>query len=455
MQYGVTEVFIKHDYYSKLKIKFLLERDGNLILLQDKGDKFLELGVIETEKKIYTAPDNFHTAQANLDLKYIYEEGDHSVYRYKYIMHVGSSRSSKSWSLEEAAIRTCEEISNLRINIWRDTKESLAGSIWADFKKVFPLSGRKYKFPRNTVPIHFDNNSRIEPHGADSTNAHGTTQDIAWLNEPYKVSDEAFKQIAMRSNQVWIDLNPKQKHWSDTISKHPRCKVIHSTFVLNPFCPPQQKSEILSYDPSNPVNVANGTANEYNWQVYGLGLKAEKLNKIYTEWETMSLAEFIALPYESFYGMDFGQANPSAIAEVKYNDGVFYINQLLYKPEREMKEGLIHEMNRIGLDKSAPIICDPGGQGGDLKILELRRAGYNAKPASKPAGSVFAGISFLQRARVVYTETSPDIEAEYDLYEWDSDRLGVVDKPVKADDHILDAIRYVVMYMQIKLRITF
>lgn len=443
MQYGVTEVFIKHDYYSKLRIKFLLERNGVFVLLEDRGDKFVEAKEITTDKKIYTAQDNFHTAQADLDLKYIYEDGEYSVLRYKYIMHVGSSRSSKSFSLEEASVRMCEEQKNLRINIWRDTKESLAGTIWADFKKLFPLSGRDYKFPRNTVAIHFPNDSRIEPHGADSTNAHGTTQDVAWLNEPYKISKEAFDQIDQRANQIWLDLNPKERHWSDSIAKHPRCKTIHSTFMLNPFCPPEQKLKILSYNPDNPVNVANGTADKYMWEVYGLGMKAEKPNKIYRNWHTMDLKAYDDLVYNEYHGLDFGKRNPTAMVSIKTN-GVdeFYIKPRLYCPMDEMPNGLVNVLESL-IKKTDPLIVDPADR---ESRLDLMRNGFNVIMAKKGAGSVEGGITLLQKYKIFYVKDE-EFEYEYDNYEWEIIKGVNLDRPVKADDHYMDALRYIHTYL--------
>ncbi len=452
-KYGITEVFVKHDYFAKLRVKLLKDNeDGTFTLLKDQGDYLEEVETITTTNKIYDAPEGFLSIELDYTLKYIYEEGEHAIPRYKYIMHSGSSRSSKSWSIEEWCARECETTENLRINVWRDTRESLKGSVWDDFKKLFPLSGRSYRFPRNTVPIYFTKtNSTIEPHGADITNAHGVTQDIAWLNEPYLIPKETFDQIDQRANQIIIDLNPKQGHWSDTLARHPRCKVIHSTFMLNPFCPPEQKRKILGYDPSNPINVKNGTANEYLWQVYGLGLKAEKPNKIYHKWKKITLAEYIALPYDEYYGLDFGLANPTALVSVKYNDHTFYFQELLYKPEKEMTEGLIPELERIGIDKNAQMVCDSANP---EKIIELRNAGFNAIPAFKGAGSVFSGISLIQRANVCFTDKSTNLEAEYDQYEWDTDRMGILDKPIKFMDHILDAARYCCSYLAIKLRIS-
>jgi len=226
-QYGITEVFVKHDYYSKLKIKFFRTlKGGTKMLLKDNGDSFTDVEQIVVAKKIYDLKEGFLLFEPDYKVQYFYEDGEHSVFRYKYIMHVGSSRSSKSFSLEEAAVRECENTENLRINVWRDTRASLGDSVWSDFRKLFPLSGRPYSFPRHTVPIYFENDSRIEPHGADANNAHGTTQDIAWLNEPYKIDKETFDQIDQRCEQMWMDLNPKQGHWSDDIQKNARCTYI-------------------------------------------------------------------------------------------------------------------------------------------------------------------------------------------------------------------------------------
>lgn len=451
MKYGVTEVFVKQDYFSSLRVKLLKETKDGYMLLQDNVDNIKEVGIIDVNKKVYNAPKNFLSTPIDFDLKFIYEDGAYSIPRYKYILHSGSSRSSKSWSIEEWCIRQCETKPNLRINVWRDTKTSLADTIWKDFRKLFPLSGRSYTFPKNTVPIYFPNSSIIEPHGADSTNAHGNTSDIAWLNEPYKISKETFDQIDQRCEQMVIDLNPKAKHWSDTIAKHPRCKVVHSTFMKNPFCPPEQKRKILSYDPDNPINVRNGTADLYNWQVYGLGIAAEKPSKIYKGWKLMNSIEFDKLPYKSYFGLDFGETNPTALVEVKYHDGIFYVKQLLYKPGKEIKS-LVEEFENIGIEKGRDlIVCDSASPD---KINELQVAGFYAIGANKNKGSVVAGISFIGKHQVFYTKCSDDLDFEYSEYEWEVDRYGVnTDDPIKKNDHLLDALRYIIYYLRVYLNI--
>ena len=443
-QYGVTEVFIKHEYFSELKIKIVKKDNDKLILCKDVGEELIEVSVVDTDKKLHPVKEGFFTYEIPENTFYFYESGEHSIYRYKYIKHVGSSRSSKSFSIEESAIRKCETTPNLRYTVWRDTRESLGNSVWKDFRKIFPLSGRDYKFPRNTVPIWFSNGSIIEPHGDDTTNAHGITQDVAWLNEPYKMTKETFDQIDQRANQVIIDINPSGKHWSDDLDNHPRCKVIHSTFHLNPFCPIEQKRKILSYDPSNPINVKNGTADDYMWQVYGLGLKAEKPNRIFKNWKVMSDMEFDSLPYSLYYGMDFGLSAPSTLVAMKFDgDETFFFKELLYKPMNEMNGTLSDELHNLGINKNIELVCDSSNDINKTEGQKLRNSGFNVIFALKGKGSVIGGIELLQKKKVYYTASSTNLENEYENHSWRVVQGVQLDEPEQGNDHAIDAIKYV------------
>ena len=448
--YGVTEVFVKHDYYSELRIKIIKKGINTTFLYIDEGSQLTEIGEYITNKKLYPLHNKFLSFELeNLeDYFYIYEDGENSIYRYKYIKHVGSSRSSKSWSLEEKAIRKCEENNHYRLTVWRDTRESLGNSVWKDFRKIFPLSGRSYKFPRNTVPIYFPNGSMIEPHGDDTTNAHGVTQDLAWLNEPYKMTAETFDQIDMRADQIWIDINPSGKHWSDDLDKHPRCMVIHSTFDLNPFCPIEQKKKILSYNPANPINIANNTADKYMWSVYGLGMKAEKPNRIFKGWAIIDDKLFNDLPYQSYLGLDFGLSAPSALVEMKFDgDRTFFLKERMYSPMNKLKGTLSEEFERLGIPKHKEIVCDSGNEINNIEGTKLKNSGYNIIFAQKGSGSISAGIETMQKSNICFTKNSENLENEYESYSWKIWQGIQMDVPEDmGDDHILDASKYVIVW---------
>ena len=471
IKYGVTEVFVKHDYYSSLRIKLVRKEKDKIMLCHYMGDKVEDIEEIQTDKKIYPIAKGFFLIELPDNYGYIYEDGSYSFYRYKYVKHKGSSRSSKSWSLEECAIRRCEETNGLRLTVWRDTKESLAGTIWKDFKKLFPLSGRVYRFPQDMRTIYFGNGSTIEPQGDDSTNAHGLTQDIAWLNEPYKMTEETFNQIDQRSSQIWLDLNPKMGHWSDNLDNNPRCITIHSTFQLNPFCPTEQRLKILSYDPSNPVNVINNTANAYMWSVYGLGEKAEKPNRIF-KWNEIPDYRYNEINAPIYIGNDWGKVDPWAIVECKYQDGALYLKELNYYSENEirqnlkgqerlllskdgfeedsMDEGLVSwYFERLGISKKSTIVCDSNRP---RKIAALRRLGYeNAMPASKPKGSIIDGIDLMENLKIYYTSSSKNIAYEQENYSRKVDRYGtILEEPEDKDNHTIDGARMVCLYLQKK-----
>lgn len=389
--------------------------------------------------------------------------------RYKYIIHKGSSRSSKTVSLIEKAIRLCEENDNFRITVWRDTKTSVGSTVWESIKKVFFLSQRRYQFSKTTRPIYFENGSVIEPFGADEIGAHGLESDVAWLNEPYKINKDTFDQIDQRAGQIWIDWNPKQGHWIDKLSKLPNAIVIHSTFKQNPFCPVDQKAKILSYEPYepnsytiegetlyynglpidhtnkpplHPINSVNGTSNLNNWLIYGLGIKSEKDNKIYRGWQEITIEEYNSIedggePIEEIFGLDFGSSAPSALAGLKYKDGVLYVREVWYKPiPRSLN--YVNMLEGHNVPKDCKIIADSAEPD---EIRNINGGGFWCTPCAKGKGSVKAGINFLQTLKVKYVGLN--IEKEFGVYEWEMDRYGEpTDKPIKSGNHILDAIRY-------------
>lgn len=374
--------------------------------------------------------------------------------KYKYIINTGSSRSSKTYSLLELIHRICESNSNIRATAWRDTKKDCRDTIWKDYQKILSISGRLNYANRNKTEAFYqfpEKNSTFEFHGTDDEEkVHGLTQQVAWINEPYKISKDTFDQIDMRSDVIFIDWNPKKNHWIDELSKQPNAIVIHSTFKDNPFCPEQSRIKILSYEPTE-ANIRNGTADPYKWLVYGLGLKAEKPNRIYKGWEVMTDEEFEQLPYSSYYGLDFGSTNPTALVDVKYDgETTFYVRERIYMPISEMGCSLVEFLNAKGISKKIPMVCDSADP---MKIQELLINMFTATPALKGQGSVNSGIELVNKFNIVYTKSSTNLEYEYENYEWEIVNGVNLERPIKQDDHLLDALRYCITYLSFVLHI--
>ena len=424
---------------------------------------------------------------------------------YKYIINEGSSRSSKTYSLIDCYDLYARENHNKRMTVWRDTKTDCRKTVLVDILKHHKTTSRYklgYEFNKTESIFQYLNDSTVEIHGTDDEETvHGLTQDAAWLNEPYKISRDTFDQIDQRTSDfIFLDWNPKKEHWIDDLKKDKRTIVIKSTFRDNPFCPPEQRHKILSYQPvkrcfvvesgvistelalsygceKNQDNFSNKhlkelercqlnefkkTANEFKWDVYGLGNKGERPNRI-LNFKEISYLDYLKIDVPIYYGVDWGAVDPFGIVQIKYMDGALYIHELNYDSENKIKEkltatelnqisnhdeGLVKWLfNKLGVDKSRPIICDNNRPS---KIVALRLAGFDyAVECRKWKGSIVDGIDLLNALDVYYTSTSTNLKYEQENYSRKVDRYGVVlEEPEDIDNHLIDPTRYVAQYLQ-------
>lgn len=181
-------------------------------------------------------------------------------------------------------------------------------------------------------------------------------------------------------------------------------------------------------------------------------------HKAYYGWKRVSYKEFLQIDGYMVYGLDFGDTSPTSLVAVKYKDGCFYRHEILYESMRSMRvrympehtdindnsiwgkhQGLLpYVFNLIGLEQDVPIFCDPAQKG---LIIELREYGYMAVDAKKDKAS---NINFINRAFNYYTEESSNLEEEYNGYylETDINKNPIDGKPIKSNDHAIDAQEY-------------
>lgn len=202
------------------------------------------------------------------------------------------------------------------------------------------------------------------------------------------------------------------------------------------------------------------TPKYYYSQIKGL-VSDGGYNKVYNNWKQIPLRDYLNMDFTEVYGLDIGDVSPNAMSGHKYNDGKFYSHEMLYKSSRQLKSEateinkgvLIDKLEMLGIKKNQDMIVDGAAK---QSIRELRNAGYKARASDKSAGSVRTGIEFINRAENFYTETSVNIENEYNGYYLEIDRYKVpIDgKPVKGNDHLMDENRYAKSFMRKKFRIT-
>lgn len=424
---------------------------------------------------------------------------------YKYIINEGSSRSSKTYSLIDCFDLYSRQCPNKRLTVWRDTKTDCKKTVLVDILKHHKTTGRyklNYQFNKTESIFQYINDSTVEIHGTDDEETvHGLTQDAAWLNEPYKISRDTFDQIDQRTSDfIFLDWNPKKEHWIDDLKKDKRAIVINSTFKDNPFCPDEQRIKILGYQSvkrsylvsnnelSNEeafkydigkninnfeskhlkelerciLNEYKKSANDFNWDVYGLGKKGERPNRIF-HFKEIDYLDFLKIDTPIYYGVDWGAVDPFGVVQIKYYDGGLYVHELNYMSENKIREdlkdteikqisnhdeGLVKWLfNKLGIDNTRPIICDNNRPS---KIIALRNAGFDyAVACRKWKGSIIDGIDLLNSLDVYYTSTSENLKYEQENYSRKVDRYGIVlEEPEDTDNHLLDPVRYVAEYLQ-------
>lgn len=366
--------------------------------------------------------------------------------KYKYIINSGSSRSSKTFSILQIFWLIAWTKPNTKLSVFRYTKKDCKDTILQDMLKYYITlpNWNSVVFNKTESYFTFPNGSQIFIEGTDDElKVHGYHSDVLWFNEFYRISKDTFDQLDMRcSGVIFMDYNPVGRHWADETMKQDNAIVIHSTFKDNPFVPEQQKRKILSYEPTE-YNIQQGTADNYKWQVYGLGLKAEKPNRIFKGWQTISDYEFENLPYPSYYATDFGLSAPTALVECKFDgDRTFFFHEILYKPLNELNCSLSEMFDAMKLDKTKENICDSGNELNKSEGTKLKNAGYNMIFAQKGHGSINAGIETMQKAQIIYTSSSLNLQEEYEDYSWRVYQGIQLDEPEQNNkDHALDCCR--------------
>lgn len=362
----------------------------------------------------------------------------------------GSSRSGKTWSIIDfliyynAAIET-----GLSINIIKETYNSFKTTLYEDFKRRFPDYGIHTPFSDNIKEIQSFNllGSKINLIGADKPSKYlGAGSDIFWVNEAVHVQNEIFDQAEMRCRKFFIlDYNPSfEEHYIyDKIITRPDVAYLRTTFLDNPFVSENERNKILSYDPSNPINVKNGTADEFMHKVYALGERAMPQGLIFKNWK-----EYKELPDYEFYrmfGVDWGGSDPTTLVELNIHRKTksIYAKQHIYQPEILNRDFIdkIFEVNK----ENNEVVCDSARKD---KIYELQMSGINAFGCKKGANSIVDGIDIIKEYTVYLQSDSTDLKNEFNSYKWaKSPSTGkYTGMPEDKNNHFIDPIRYCMRY---------
>lgn len=346
------------------------------------------------------------------------------------IVNEGGSRSSKTYSIAQLFITKAITEKNKVFSICRKTFPALRASVMRDFFDIMRKAGL-YRVERHNRTEHtytFPSGTEVEFFSSDQpTKVRGRKRDLLWLNEANDFTLEDYRQLNMRTTgKVFLDYNPSDEfHWIyDYILNREDTKVIKSTYKDNPFLEQRVVKEIERYQ---------GLDENY-WRIYGLGQRGISETIIYRNWNYCDkIPDNID---DEIFGLDFGYNNPSAFIRIGFKDRETYWQEKLYQSYLTNSQ-LIEKLKTFNLGYKL-IYCDNAEP---QRIDELKKAGFNAIPADKDVGK---GIDTVKSQKIYITKDSVNALKEIKSYSYKKKDDKVLDEPVKANDHLMDAARYAI-----------
>jgi len=210
-------------------------------------------------------------------------------------------------------------------------------------------------------------------------------------------------------------------------------KTFHFTSYENPYIP---KDEI---DRAKETLPPDRFAQEYEASFQKTkGLVYKEFSRDKHLYETLP-----EIRLQKLAGIDFGYRNPAAVLEIRFDGEMVWVNDEWYKTERTDAQ-IADYVKACNFEAVYP---DPENSGG---IEEMRRKGVNVREVMKGKGSVKAGIQMVRelliRNKLKINKRCVNLISEFEMYSYDENRneRNEQEDPIKANDHALDALRYVI-----------
>jgi phage terminase large subunit len=352
----------------------------------------------------------------------------------KIVVEQGGTRSGKTynillWIIFEYTYRNTGKT----ITICRKSFPSLRASVMRDFLDIlraYELYNEEYH-NKSSNEYHLNGNL-VEFISLDQPQKiRGRKRNLLYINEGNELFYEDWQQLVFRTDgRIIIDYNPSDSfHWIyDRVIPREDCDFYQTTYKDNPFL---DKSIV------DEIERLRDTDEDY-WRIYGLGERGMSRATIFQfgQAEIPTEAKLIS------YGLDFGYTNdPTALVAVYQLENNLYLDELIYRTGLTNRDIHAH-FQSFSLDRRDEIFADSAEP---KSIDELHRFGWNVKPTVKGADSVNAGIDILKRHKLFATPRSSNLIKELQNYKWVEDKNGnLLNKPISAFDHGIDAARYAV-----------
>lgn len=370
-------------------------------------------------------------------------------YSHRWEIYKGSAGSGKSHFItQKIIIKALRE--KRRVMICRRYGTTMRNSVFKLFKDVIESFKITHltRIKESDMSITLPNGSEIIFVGLDNEEKLLSIAGITdvFIEEVYEVPKEIVDQLNLRmrgkapNQQIYMAFNPiSAKHWLYDFcegSTRPESSIYsQSTFRDNPFLPDEYVKALEDMYRTNPNKARVFCDGNWGADVEGLVYK----NHVLSDFD---INELIKQGLEVRVGIDWGFVDPTTVVVSLFDKPKkeIYIIGEFYKRGatlEEIKDGIV----QLGISKQK-MYCD--GAEPD-KVDYLRRNGFNAVSAKKGAGSVKAGISFLQDMKIICHESCVNVAAELENYVYLKDKKTgqyIEDSYDHDFSHTMDALRY-------------
>lgn len=347
----------------------------------------------------------------------------------------GGQGSSKTYSILMVIINHCssnpdkrcmvvsKELAKMRTNIIPDFQ-----SIMREFNIYNPSSWNDSK-----ALYTFPNGSTIQFYGTDKEDAgKGTRNSVIFCNEANKIPFNAYRELASRADNIYIDYNPNIKCWIDTeVIGGDDVDFLRVTYKDNEYLGEAEKNAILEYK-KKAYNEDGSIKSEYwhnVWKVYGLGEIGSFVGTILTN---ITMGEFDdSLPF--VYALDLGYSDQDGMVKVAVDRKSMkvYVDECLYQNHLSTNE-LVSIVKNISQGRL--VVCDSAAA---RTVADLKNGGVSAVSCVK--AKIVDDIKDLQGYQIVYTPRSVHFVDEIGNWRW---KDGMQNIPSDGDLHTVDPMRY-------------
>ena len=366
----------------------------------------------------------------------------------------GGSSSGKSYVISDKIVAEC--YGGVNWLCCRNVAGTIRRSVFNEITKSISSMGLKKYFAINKSDMIITckrNEKQIlfcgldDPEKVKSITPQNGVLERIFIEEATEIRRDAYLQLKKRlrgnsvhSKHIIMAFNPILKsHWiykdffggwqdDKTVYEDDKTLIVKTTYKDNIFLTAEDRK--LLEDETDP----------YFYNVYTLGNWGVLGNVIFKNWSVEDLSDRIPYFDKLYHGCDFGFSNdPNALIKVHLNKAKkeIYIFDEWYQAGMTDDELLSVCGQFCGNDY---LICDSA----EPKTIDFLAANnVKAVGAVKGADSVNRGIRWLQGYKIIIDIHCQNFKNEIEQYHWQEDKYGnAMAKPVDANNHLLDALRY-------------